>query len=432
MKKINFNFHILALILLAFVSSSASNIESLPDFKRHEEFLKNRKDNKAIYLAINVNINSFNDWCPPKEGVFHYSYSNVNRLNHKLGIYLGKIVFEKEHNKLIPKYIPTSIENLEQELEKINPLWLNELNKNYTPPLIETIGPTYKTFYKTENLKIQCKIEKNTIVLTKEQALSYIREIHTQNTQIIQAYIDEILKNYGLKPYVFTDEFYDELGELGIITPRQVEGFKKNRLIQEDELKLTMLDYLAKQNRKNEDYIITFDDELFYRYLFVSLRSFVLVLSQGAIQDRLNLLFNPAAYIDDTKFNYEDLTKEITTRYSNELKELNLFKTNYYGKIFLYNGFFQTSSEGGRESSVSLIDYFPREENLTWDWGTPNKNMHTPSVLGKFYFYLITTNYVDISTINSIYLELIQPYYPTNPPKAWTKEMMKKLDLKLE
>ncbi|EPF0574371.1 hypothetical protein ACYS0M_000536 [Campylobacter jejuni] len=55
--------------------------------------------------------------------------------NPKFGIYLGKIVFDKKGNKLIPKYIPAKFENLEEEVKKIkNPLWLANKNPNYIKP----------------------------------------------------------------------------------------------------------------------------------------------------------------------------------------------------------------------------------------------------------------------------------------------------------
>lgn len=51
-----------------------------------------------------------------------------------------------------------------------------------------------------------------------------------------------------------------------------------------------MLDYLAKQNKKDEDYLITFDDEYFYAYLVWSLKDFLLELSYGLFQDETKLL----------------------------------------------------------------------------------------------------------------------------------------------
>lgn len=76
-----------------------------------------------------------------------------------------------------------------------------------------------------------------------------------------------------------------------------------------------MLDYLAKQNKKDEDYLITFDDEYFYADLVWSLKDFLLELSYGLFQDETKLLFNPAAYMDDTKIDYKNLNEEINKRY---------------------------------------------------------------------------------------------------------------------
>lgn len=65
-KKPNF-IYILLLILVLFSSNLfANNIGPVLDLKHHKEFLKNRKD-KAIYLGINTNINSFDDACFNKD-----------------------------------------------------------------------------------------------------------------------------------------------------------------------------------------------------------------------------------------------------------------------------------------------------------------------------------------------------------------------------
>lgn len=147
------------------------------------------------------------------------------------------------------------------------------------------------------------------------------------------------------------------------------------------------------------------------------------------------MFFNPAAYIHskDTDFRYLD--EEIHKRYENQIKNLDL---GFYGLYFYYDGFFK----------MNTWDYFvdDREElpntilrfNYTdAPFKSPNiipynpfimqfELKFKPSPLGKYYF--------ELTYQRGIYLELIQPYYPSiaNPPKGWTKEMMKKLDLKLE
>ncbi|MCV3552530.1 hypothetical protein L8X40_08470, partial [Campylobacter sp. CNRCH_2013_0855] len=197
-----------------------------------------------------------------------------------------------------------------------------------------------------KNLEYQCKIEKNTTILNQEQILSYVNEIHNKNVRIIQDYIEQIYKDNGIKPYAFDDEFYEELGNLGIITQRQVEGFKNDRLIKKNSLLLTMLDYLAGQDRKSKDYLITFDDEYFYDYFVFSLGGFILKLSQGMLQNEINSLFNPAAYIDDTKINYNDLNNELSKKYEKEIFDMGFEKrgsyfVDYFDYSFNYNGFFE-------------------------------------------------------------------------------------------
>lgn len=97
----------------------------LPDVEKYKHFLQTRKEPYAIYLAVNTNIKSFNNICPSEKYI--WKLNDMNELdqwyNPKFGIYLGKIVFDKKGNKLIPTYIPTKFENLEEELKKIkNPL----------------------------------------------------------------------------------------------------------------------------------------------------------------------------------------------------------------------------------------------------------------------------------------------------------------------
>ncbi|EAI3058543.1 hypothetical protein FCO03_09430, partial [Campylobacter coli] len=83
---------------------------------KHKDFLQTRKEPYAIYLAINTNIKSYNNICPSEQ--YFWKFNDMNELecyNPKFGIYLGKIVFDKKGNKLIPKYIPAKFENLEEE-----------------------------------------------------------------------------------------------------------------------------------------------------------------------------------------------------------------------------------------------------------------------------------------------------------------------------
>ena len=77
---------------------------------------------------------------------------------------------------------------------------------------------------------------------------------------------------------------------------------------------------------------------------------------------------------------------------------------------------------------AEILEQNAKEDNF---FQSPNKSFRSneinPSALGNYYFYLVGTN-------KEVYAEYFQRIYPsiTNPPKAWSKEMMKKLDLKLE
>lgn len=196
---------------------------------------------------------------------------------------------------------------------------------------------------------------------------------------------------------------------------------------------LIVLDFLAKQNRKNEDYLITFDDEYFYAYLVWSLKDFVLNLAQGMLQDNISLLFNPAAYIHSKDTDFRHLDEEIHKRYENQIKNLDLA---YYGLYFYYEGFFEMDpfdyfSDDRKKipNTILRLSYtytpFKSPNVIPYDYlMTQFELKFKPSPLGKYYF--------ELTYQRGNYLELIQPYYPTNPPKAWTKQMMEKLNLKLE
>ncbi|OCX43085.1 hypothetical protein A7X81_01480 [Campylobacter ornithocola] len=434
-----------------------------PNTKKHEHFLQTRKEPNALYLGVNTNIKCFNNICP-SEKHYWYFFNHIdleNKINitynPKFGVYLGKITFDKKGNKLIPEYISTSIENLEEEVKKIkNPLWIAEKNDDYVKPepfffednifgkKVKITRDNYR-LTNPNNLEYQCKIEKNTIILNQEQIISYVKEIHSKNVKIIQEYIEQIYKDNGIKPYAFDDEFYEELGDLGIITQRQVEGFKSDRLIKKNSLLLTMLDYLARQDRKSKDYLITFDDEYFYDYFVFSLGGFMLKLSQGMLQNEINSLFNPAVYIDDTKVNYKDLSENLNKHYEKELLNMGFEKkgsyfVDYFDYSFNYKGFFE----------INLDDYFPNnlhsktmvklKYNNEINFGikykynfveTPNilytkknnqmEEFYIPSTLGKYYFQISRYH-------NEVFFELLKPYYPDikNLPKGWCKEMIEK------
>ncbi|HFU2808297.1 TPA: hypothetical protein ACH5NL_001670 [Campylobacter coli] len=417
---------------------------SLPDVEKHEDFLQTRKEPYAIYLAINTNIKSYNNICPSEK--YFWKFDNMNELdkwyNPKFGIYLGKIVFDKKDNKLIPKYIAAKFENLEEEVKKIkNPLWLANKNPNYIEPKFYDGMSGGYYFESPNNLEYQCKIEKDTQVLSQEQIISYVKELYSKNTIIIKNYIDAINKDYGIKPFVFSDEIYDELGEVGILTKEQANNFKDKSYIKKDPILLAMLDYLAKQNKKDEDYLITFDDEYFYTYLVWSLKDFLLELSYGLFQDETELLFNPAAYMDDTKIYYQNLNEEINKRYEKILLNMgfegeNGYFKDYYDYGFGNNGIFE----------FSIYDYFAYDEigvlpiqqspyvppkspfdspNFVYSDGNYHGDAKlVPSALGKYYFELLYQK--------EIYIELLRPYYPSikDLPEGWDNKMLEKANLK--
>ncbi|HEB7554786.1 TPA: hypothetical protein RZH69_001801 [Campylobacter coli] len=416
----------------------------LPDVEKHENFLQTRKEPYAIYLAINTNIKSYNNICPSEK--YFWKFDNMNELdkwyNPKFGIYLGKIVFDKKGNKLIPKYIPTKFENLEEEVKKIkNPLWLANKNPNYIEPKFYDGMSGGYYFESPNNLEYQCKIEKDTQVLSQEQIISYVKELYSKNTMIIKNYIDAINKDYGIKPFVFSDEIYDELGEVGILTKEQANNFKDKSYIKKNPILLAMLDYLAKQNKKDEDYLITFDDEYFYTYLVWSLKDFLLELSYGLFQDETKLLFNPTAYMEDIKIYYKNLNEEINKRYEKILLDMgfegeNGYFNDYYDYGFGNNGIFKFSIDdyfAYDEIGVQPIQqspYVPPKSpfdspNFVYSDGDYHGDAKlVPSALGKYYFELLYQK--------EIYIELLRPYYPSikDLPEGWDNKMLEKANLK--
>ncbi|MGJ0125512.1 hypothetical protein [Campylobacter coli] len=416
----------------------------LPDVEKHENFLQTRKEPYAIYLAINTNIKSYNNICPSEK--YFWKFDNMNELdkwyNPKFGIYLGKIVFDKKDNKLIPKYIAAKFENLEEEVKKIkNPLWLANKNPNYIEPKFYDGMSGGYYFESPNNLEYQCKIEKDTQVLSQEQIISYVKELYSKNTMIIKNYIDAINKDYGIKPFVFSDEIYDELGEVGILTKEQANNFKDKSYIKKNPILLAMLDYLAKQNKKDEDYLITFDDEYFYTYLVWSLKDFLLELSYGLFQDETKLLFNPTAYMEDTKIYYKNLNEEINKRYEKILLDMgfegeNGYFNDYYDYGFGNNGIFKFSIDdyfAYDEIGVQPIQqspYVPPKSpfdspNFVYSDGDYHGDAKlVPSALGKYYFELLYQK--------EIYIELLRPYYPSikDLPEGWDNKMLEKANLK--
>lgn len=215
-------------------------------------------------------------------------------------------------------------------------------------------------FESPNNLEYQCKIEKDTQILSQEQIISYVKELYSKNTMIIKNYIDAINKNHGIKPFVFSDEIYDQLGEVGILTKEQDNNFKDKSYIKKNPILLAMLDYLAKQNKKDEDYLITFDDEYFYAYLVWSLKDFLLELSYGLFQDETKLLFNPAAYMDDTKIYYKNLNEEINKRYEKILLDMGFEGENGYFNDYYDYSFGNIGNNG--IFKFNIYDYFAYDE----------------------------------------------------------------------
>ena len=132
-------------------------------------------------------------------------------------------------------------------MDKINSLWLDEINKNYVPPQVQSDAMMGNyTIYNANNVKTLCKNSKANITLTKEQIISYFTELHQKNTAFIQNYIDSINANHGIKAYHLNHKVYDDLFKKGIIYYESMLKWQNGTTEQRNQLKIIALDYLKK------------------------------------------------------------------------------------------------------------------------------------------------------------------------------------------
>ncbi|MGX2972532.1 hypothetical protein [Helicobacter sp. T3_23-1059] len=412
--------------------------------KIHNDFLRNRSD-KEIYLGINTNINAIDNWCPNDE---------YQILDHKVGLYLGKIIFKKnKQGILVPKFIPSNIVNIANEVDKINPLWLDEINKKYVPPQAQYSANRGKyIIYNANNVKTLCKNSKANITLTKEQIISYFTQLHQENTEFIANYIESINKNHGIKAYHLHNSLFENLTQKGVLPESMIKRYiDTSEIIRNNMLDLITLDFLAKTNQPNHKILLY--DELFYAYLVWSLRNYTIRYYQGYLAEKNNMLFNIASYIDDEKISQYEQSKYLF------YKLRNYISATYHSDLSKeLKDEIRASSHSGWEYgffNLEAQNYIPTDEkghyHTKWrnslSFTSPNQPISqiqeyeiydmsesqieqaskiTPSPLGKYYF--------ELSDNKSVYIEFFPRIYPsiTNPPKGWSKEMMQKLDLKLE
>ncbi len=396
-----------------------------PDYTKHNELLRNRTE-KEVYLAINTNINCIGDWSPN---------SNNNIQEHSAGLYLGKVVFKKnKYNNLIPKYIPIDIDEtvLEDEIKKINKLWLNEINKDYIPAQTnyDNMIGEYKTF-DINNIKVNCKINQDNIILNKEQIISYFINLYRLNTKLIEEHIENINVNQGIVTYMPTNEIYDKLLNDNILT-KDMFIWKGNVKFPTKNGLLITLDYM-KQEKLTQ--IVTLFDELFYPYFIYSLREYALLYFQGNIQEKNNLIFNQAAYVDDSKIINEPreyyYCRLIQDKYYKDIEqsikdEIKFCKNAYY---INNNGYFY----------INAINYLPNDESGFYNktksahaFISPNnikqsedyihniQTRYNPSPSGNYYF--------ELDDNRQSFVEFCNPIYPKDSNK-WNAEMFEKLHL---
>ena len=400
-------------------------------------------DKVIIHLGIPTNIICIDDRLKPKHLDIDRKTKTINDFTATL--YLGKIIFKKnKYGNLAPIYIPSTI--TESSFEGLNTFWLNEINPHPKTPFRSMIQCEDEELLELKRYSgdlgylegldlLECKPDKKSIpyqkihyyrtkdniVLTKDQIISYFTELHTLNTTFIKNYIDSINENNGIRANILHDTLYNELLEKGILQEYMLERYRNGKIAGvPPKTKLLILDYLKKTHHFN--FTIVFFDELFYAYFIVSLKDFIL------------------AYYDEYKSNEYVNTNKLIFNTGAYRKYYNMSLSNGKPKPYFYED---------AEQSRSIKLFMPNESRISnyidgFDFKSPNRIYRTypatgkpiyddeeppiyaPSPLGNYYFEL-TDN---IGT----FIEYYQRIYPSikNPPKGWNKEMMKKLELKLE
>ncbi|MWV62254.1 hypothetical protein DCO58_05200 [Helicobacter saguini] len=408
--------------------------------KANHDKLLNLREHKEIYLAINTNINCVENWCPKYDDYV---------LPNKTGIYLGKIIFQKNTvGNLAPLYIPSSLENLGNEVSKLTTLWLNEKNDKYIGKrkvdykIVEIYNGNIKSIdlveikepFTPNHIPIFCERTKKNIVLTKEQIVSYFKYLHNLNANLIKNYIDSINEYGGIKGYYLNDIIRQEAADKKLIKYEKTITYStqdpdQRRLEQEQfwenykQESIITLDYMKTQNIDNN---IPFFSELFYAYLVWSLKDFLVTYYQGVLVDRNNLLFNIAAY---KGYNIDDF-------FNKDIEFDRMLYTDCYRFVYRPTDFFNivpthyfvSGEKGnwfGNQPSFYSLNQFVKDPfgNYDMDYNQPT---FSPSPLGNYYF--------ELKENKNTFVEFYPRIYPSkaNPPQGWSKEMMDKLDLRPE
>lgn len=390
--------------------------------EEQKQMTLDRVDKIIIHLGIPTNIICIDD--RPKPKYLDIDRKTINDFTATL--YLGKIIFKKnKYGNLAPIYIPSTI--TESSFEGLNTFWLNEINPHPKTPFrsmiqceehweVGEICQPDETSIPYQ--KIHYHRTKDNITLTKDQIISYFTELHTLNTTLIKNYIDSINENNGLRANNLHDTLYNELLEKGILQ-KDMFDWRYNGKLPYPKTKLITLDYLKKTHHSN--FTIVFFDELFYAYFIVSLKDFILAYYDMSKNEYINtnkLIFNTGSYRQyynmsssngkSEPYFYED---------AEQSRFIKLFMPNESHILNYIQGY-------AFQSPNRIYRTYPATGKPIYDDKEPP--IYAPSPLGNYYFEL-TDN---IGT----FIEYFQRIYPSikNPPKGWNKEMMKKLDLRLE
>ena len=442
-----------------------SIVSRQPSCDEDDEVFENVKY-ETIYLGIESNILAIDDRIDDIES-FAFKRSTRFQIEHHphcsapsnfkdftATLYLGKIVFEKNKQGILaPKFIPTTI--TDSSFEGLNTFWLNEINKKAIPTNKKILeikdilgGPNAREIRPKKDdhkyLKIHYFRHKDNIVLTKEQIISYFTELHQKNTAFIQNYIDSINKNRGIKAYHLNHKIYDELLAQGILQKDMFKWWSNAPKTPYAKAKLLTLDYLSTLKESNYKMLfkIVLYDELFYAYFALSLKNFIVNFS-ASLSDGNNLLFNAGAYkkyahlvakmrrsgnIDPKTGDYKKELRFENSMFETDEYHRELFFGNNGGLMEVHDDYYEYNKKFAFTSPNHEINKIPKQklELMSYTEQESYATTFTPSPLGKYYF--------ELSDNKGVYIEFFDRIYPsiTNPPKGWSKEMMRKLELKLE
>ncbi|MWV62917.1 hypothetical protein DCO58_01630 [Helicobacter saguini] len=390
------------------------SIVKLPDVK-YSSPIGYKTMSNDIYLGVYTNIVCMNNRRKIEDDYsFSTPFLEESYKMHAI-LYIGKIIFEKNKvGNFIPKYIPSNI--TKYSFTGLNKFWLNEKNPKYIPKSTKAIDIEKYTYeINLDYFEFLYYRTRKNIVLSKEQIISYFIELHKLNSVFIKDYIDSINNDTAITGYYLYDGIFTDLINKNILKDVKTDYYDKNKYYPNNNQILIALDYMKTQSIDSK---IPYFSKLFYAYLVWSLREYLIPSVDGEFQDSNNLIFNLGAYQEYKKYANSDYEWFEYCRRSKYLRcnQLSLFYNNE-DSIFCESCLL-------KESKYNIFSPNKMNDEKTKD--ALLSSFYSPSPLGNYYF--------ELAENKNTFVEFYPRIYPSkaNPPQGWSKEMMDKLDLKLE